>query len=91
MAHYRSISFCNILYKIISKVLSNIFQKVEHLAIDEAQSAFLPRRLITDNTIIAFEVFHSINNTSSTKDRNMGLKQDMGKAFDRLNGNFLRF
>lgn len=46
MSHYRPISLCNVLYKIISKVLFNQLHKVMNLIIDEDQSAFLPERSI---------------------------------------------
>lgn len=84
MAHYRPISLCNVLYQITSKVLSNRMQKVISSVIDEAQSAFPLRRIITNNVIIALEVFHSINSSSSKKDPHISLKLDMSKAFDRV-------
>lgn len=52
--------------------------------IDEAQSAFLPGRLITDNAIIVSEVFYSINISSSKRDPHMVLKLDMSKEFYRI-------
>lgn len=50
MAQFKPISLRNILYKIISNMLMNRFQKVLHYCIDGAQSAFVPRRLITECT-----------------------------------------
>lgn len=41
MNQFRPISLCNILYKIISKMLVNRLQSVIHCCIDEAQSVFV--------------------------------------------------
>lgn len=51
MTHYRRISLCNVLYKMVSTVSVNCLKKVINLVIDEAKRAFLPDRLITNNAI----------------------------------------
>ena len=50
---FRSISLCNIIYKIISKILANRFKNLLHLLISPYQSAFMPSKNIQDNTILA--------------------------------------
>ncbi|MCI14325.1 putative ribonuclease H protein, partial [Trifolium medium] len=46
-------------------------------------------RLITDNTLVAYEVFHHFNQSNSRKGF-MGIKTDMAKAYDRVEWNFLK-
>ncbi|XP_021761357.1 uncharacterized protein LOC110726197 [Chenopodium quinoa] len=53
------------------------------------QSAFTPGRLITDNILVAFEVFHHMKTSSSDKG-SLALKLDMAKEYDRVEWDFLK-
>lgn len=42
------------IYKLIAKVIANRFQFVLEECIDQAQSTFVPGRLISDNILLAY-------------------------------------
>ena len=76
MSEYRPISLCNVLYKILSKVLANRFNIVLPSIISKNQSAFVPEHLITDNVLVAFELIHHLNNKWQGRENYMALKLD---------------
>jgi hypothetical protein len=57
--------------------------------ISPQQSAFLPGRLITDNTLLAFETFHHLKHNRNKKKGFVSIKLDMDKAYDRLEWTFI--
>lgn len=60
VAKFKFISLCNVIYKIVTKVLANKFKGILPKIILPNQNAFIPDRLITDNIMVTYEVFHTM-------------------------------
>ena len=85
---FRPISLCNIVYKIIFKIMANRLKAILPKIISPLQSAFVPKRNIQDNTILGHEQLHFFK-AKRGKNGFMFLKMDMEKAFDRMEWIFL--
>jgi len=85
---YRSISLCNVIYKILAKTLANSIKVVLRRIVSKNKSAFIPGRYITDNVILAFELFHHMKLINKGRRGEMTLKLDMSKAYDRVEWTF---
>ena len=84
MTELGPISLCNVGYKIISKVLCQRLKMCLPRLISETQSAFVAGRLISDNILIAQEMFHGLRTNKSCQNKFMAIKTDMSKAYDRI-------
>ena len=86
---FRPISLCNVIYKLISKVLVNRLKSLLPSIVSENQSAFQARRVITDNILMAFEILHYMKTQQNGSTGFMALKLDISKAYDRVEWSFL--
>ncbi|XP_074375414.1 uncharacterized protein LOC141717219 [Apium graveolens] len=87
MSDFRPITLCTVMYKCISKIIAARLKLIMPSIIDIAQSAFIPGRSISDNILLAQELFRSYDrDTGSSK---CALKNDLHKSFDSLNWDFI--
>lgn len=73
----------------VAKTIANQLQGVIEKCIDEAQSAFVPGRLISDNVLLAHEILHTFQNKRIGKKGYMAVKLD-SRAYDRVEWVFLK-
>ena len=72
------------LFPELSKVLANRLKLILPNVISDSQNTFVPNRLITDNTTVAFEVLYMIRNKRTRKKGQMAIKQDISKVYDTV-------
>lgn len=83
------ISLCNVLYKILAKILANRLKIIWPHVISPTQSAFVSGRLITDNVLVVYKLMYFLKNKRIGKKGFMSLKLDISKAYDRVEWDFL--
>lgn len=90
MKDLRPIALCNVLYKILSKVLANRLKSILPRVITENQAAFVPDRSINDNVLVAFELIHHMKKATGGGEGDVALKLDISKAYDRVDWGYLK-
>lgn len=86
---FRPIALCNVIYKIVTKVLANRIKPILPSIISKNQTSFISGRNATDNAIILQEVVHSMQAMGGRK-RFMVLKLDLAKAYDKMEWCFVK-
>ena len=78
---YRPIELCNVVYKIISKIIANRLKPLLPTLMSEEQAGYVGGMQILNNIIQAHEVVHSLN---SNQQVGMIIQLDLEKAYDKL-------
>lgn len=84
---FRPISLCNIIYKIVSKIIASRLKLLLPLIISPEQSGYIEGKKIIDRIILTHEIIHSLKHL---KNPGMLLKIDLSKAFDSLSWQYIK-
>lgn len=79
MKDYSPIACCNLLYKVISKVLANRLKVIFPDALEANQSAFIKESLLLENIILASELVNGYHKQSISE--RCAINFDISKAF----------
>jgi len=85
---FRPISLCNIVYKIITKVLVLRLRPILDTIIGPYKSSFLSGRGTSDNVVLQ-EIIHHMRRSKKKKGQ-VAFKLDLEKAFDNVSWTFLQ-
>ncbi|XP_070660434.1 uncharacterized protein [Malus domestica] len=89
MTELRPISLCNVVYKIIAKVLTRRLKLVMDKVISHNQSTFISGRLIHDNILVVLEILHSLKQGVEGEEGRTAIKLVMAKVYDRVEWGYL--
>ncbi|KAG7585320.1 Reverse transcriptase domain [Arabidopsis thaliana x Arabidopsis arenosa] len=84
---YRPIACCNMLYKVVSKILANRLKELLPSLIEPNQTAFIKDRLLLENVLLASELVKDYHKVTITP-RSV-IKLDISKAFDTVEWSFI--
>jgi len=87
MKDYRLISCCNVIYKVISKIIVNRLRGSLPRCISYNQSAFIKDRLLVENLLLATEIVKDYHKEDISP--RCAMKIDIAKAFDSVHWPFL--
>lgn len=87
ITEFRPIACCNFVYKCISKMVATRLKCLIPDIISANQSAFIPKRLMGDNILLAQSLFRGYHLNSGPS--RCAFKLDIKKAFDTVSWSFL--
>jgi hypothetical protein len=87
MGDFRPIAYCNVVYKCITKIISNRMLPFLSDLVSLNQSAFIPSRSISENVLLAQEIVRDYHKEKGSP--RCTLKIDLMKAYDSINWDFM--
>lgn len=84
---FRPIACCNVLYKVVSKILANRLKEILLRIITQNQSAFVKGRLLMENVLLASELVKDYHKEDVSP--RCLMKIDISKAFDSVQWEFV--
>lgn len=87
---YRPIACCGVVYKCISKVITNRIKGVLGELVDSNQGTFIGGRQISDNILLIQELMNGYN-WKKKRVKRCAFKVDIQKAYDTVSWDFLKF
>lgn len=82
-SHFRPISLCNFMYKIISKIITLNLKVILPKMVSPNQGAFIEGRRIANKTVLVHELVHKVKKFKGKKGL-LIVKLNLKKAYDRL-------
>ncbi|GLT37826.1 hypothetical protein SLA2020_121150 [Shorea laevis] len=89
VSHFRPIGLCNVIYKIVTKIIVFRLKPIMGDLISPLQASFIPGRKGVDNVFILREFVYSFNKRKG-RVGDMIVKLDLEKAYDRIEWSFIR-
>ncbi|GKA06892.1 RNA-directed DNA polymerase, eukaryota, reverse transcriptase zinc-binding domain protein [Tanacetum coccineum] len=83
VTNFRHIACCNVLYKCISKIITERMKKFFGKLVDKNQSVFVPKRHIHENILLSQELLKGYEKKEGPK--RVAMKIDIQKAYDTVN------
>ena len=87
MRDFRPIACCNVIYKVVSKIIANRLKRILPRIISANQSAFIKGRLLLENVLLASELVKDYHKDGVSP--RCVMKIDISKAFDSVQWNFV--
>lgn len=87
MKDYRPIACCNLMYKVISKILANRLHIIFPAVVEANQCAFISERLLLENVLLASELVNGYHKNAQKEQ--CAMKFDISKAFNTVKWSFI--
>ncbi|KAG7559114.1 Alpha/Beta hydrolase fold [Arabidopsis thaliana x Arabidopsis arenosa] len=87
LGDFRPISCCNLIYKVISKIIANRMKPILQECVSPNQAAFLKGRSLGENVLLASELIRNYQKVACPK--SCMVKVDIRKAFDTVCWDFV--